>query len=630
MALYTAVALFMLYPAWTDPAHGVVADWSHPDAIGNHWLYQWVPERLLAGESLLHNERYYWPVGDAPFLAGNGSDAVPFTALAAWVDWPFSVTLWCLVLVVLNGVAGMVVAETVGVTGGAAVLTGAFLVFSPYVGRELSAGRFAQAGLFLSAFFLASWLRHLERPSWGRGALAAALYAAAAFQYWYYGLWLALAGAILWLGRPALAPLVRFVPPALALTAPPLAMFLANWSAIPGADEAVFPHPISIDYALPATFPVWSGTGPLSSVGLPISLSVLALLGLRGADPRVRGPVLAAAAVFYALCLGPELLAVDGETLGVPAPFQLVYAATASLRRFWWPYRHIAPLTIVLLPLAARGAERLLAWLNVPLAVGVALILLPLELYARGAVVEVSASWWAPPPAYTALAALPEGNVLELPIYERLARHESPLSYQFAHRKPLVTGHAMWVDRVRPPAWDEWVRTQPLLDALRRFEAGELSGSWTMPEGVAPWDAGAVRYVTVSREYFPTSLEALRKAHVAFLTEWYGPPVVKSGGVMIWDVGEPPRARAHVFPVWTPPQTYVNASALGAAPDIVHARGWMNWPRSFPPTEPERSSPATEREARLSHLPPLVRRKIERELPDTGGALDAPTDDAAP
>lgn len=620
--LYTAVALFMLYPAWTSPSHGVVADWTHPDALGNHWLYQWTAETLASGGSILHNDRYYWPVGDAPFLAGNGSDAVPFTLLGAWLDWPFSVTLWCLLTIVLNGLGGFAIAEAVGVTGGGAIVTGAMLVFCPYVVRELSAGRFAQAGLWTAAFFLAAWIRLLDAPSWKRGALAGVLFSLTAFQYWYYGLWMAVAGALFWAFRPSIAPLLRFVPFALAGTLPPLLLFLTNWTAIPGVDEATFPHPISVEYALFAGFPVWSGTGELASLGLPILLTALAAAGWRSVPkPLARGAV-AAALVFYALSLGPELLVQDGKSSEIPGPFQVVYRWSATLQRFWWPYRHLAPLTLVLLPLAARGAERLVRWLNLPMAALLVVGLLPVELYARGAVVEVSTSWFTAPKTYQALAEQPAGNVLELPLYEKIARNESSLSYQRVHQKTLINGHAMWVDRVRPAAWNVWIAEQPLLHALRQFEAGTLTGQWALTPGQTPWETGAVAYISLNREYFPGELGDLLDHHATFLTAWYGKPMLKGGGVRVWDVrGLPPHV-SYFWPKWSPPSDYVTASGLASLPDAVNPAGWLNWPRGFPPAPPEARSTTFDEELRNSRLPAALRRRLEREASpdDTGEA----------
>ena len=611
--VYTVAALYMLYPSWTSPRHGVVGDWTHPDALGNHWLYRWTAEQLSTGRSILHNDRYYWPVGDAPFLAGNGSDAVPFTLLGGWLAWPFSVTAWCLLTLVLNGLGGFAIARAVGAGGGAALVTGALLVFSPYVVRELSAGRFAQAGLWTASFFLAAWIRLLAAPSWRLGAAAGALFSISAFQYWYYGLWMAMAGASLWIAQPRAAVVVRFAPFALGGTLPPLALFAAHWSEIPGVAESTFPHPISVDYGLFAAFPAWSGTGELASVGLPAVLTLAACVGWRSTPATLARGLFACVLLFYALALGPEILRADGVSTGIAGPYAGVYRWSEALRRFWWPYRHIAPLTLVLLPLAAKGAERWLRWIRLPAGPVLIVALVPIELYARGAVVDVSTSWFTAPTTYQKLAALPAGNLLELPIYQKIARNESALSYQWVHQKTLINGHAMWVDRVRPAGWDAWVSAQPLLDALRKFEAGELRGDWHLAPGQSPWETGAVSYISLNREYFPGDLGELRDHHATFLAAWFGEPILKGEGVRVWDVQSPAPVVAYRWPAWDPPSVYVDASGLSSVPASVDPAGWLNWPRSFPPTPPKSRSFTLDNEIRNSRLPPGLRRRLERE-----------------
>jgi hypothetical protein len=621
--VYLAIALFQLYPAWTDPVHGVVGDWTHPDTLGNHWLYRWIAEELAGGGSILHNDRYYHPVGDAPFLAGNGSDAIPFALLGSWLAWPFSITAWSVLTMVLNGLAAYALARAAGAGPRGALVAGATLLFTPFVPRELSAGRFAQASLWGCGFFLASWLRLLDAPSARRGIVAGLWFGVAAFTYWYAGLWMAMAGALLWAFRPRPRALVAFVPAALAATVPPLLLFLRRWQEIPGVTEADFPHPIAVSYALTPSFPLWSGSGALSSVTLPLVVTLLAVAGWSRASRPLRLGVAAAAVLFYALCLGPEILAPDGTSTGIPGPYQLVYRWHGTLHRFWWPYRHVAPLALVLVPLVALGAERVVERIGARGGAALLVLALPIELYARGAAVDVEASWFEPPAAYRALAELEPGNVAELPLFHAIARTESSISYQWVHGRTLVNGHAMWVDRVRPGEWDAWIATQPLLDALVRFEQGELSGAWSLPAGAEPVDLAAVRYVTLNREYFPGELAPLMRHHAKMLTAWYGPPVVATGGVRVWDLSRRVGDGTWTFPAWDAPDDYVSASGLASLPaDMIRAAGWRNWRRSVPPVAPT-DAPVAEDPSRYADLPSMLRRKLERTQPatsDTAGA----------
>jgi len=600
---YLAAALYLLWPAWTAP-EGWVGDWTHPDMISNHWLYRWVAD--VGPTGLLHNDRYYFPVGDAPWLAGNGSDAVLYGLLA---PLGLGVTGWVVLTLVGNGLAGMALGRAAGATHGAAAVAGAFLVICPYVSREIAAGRFAQAPLWPSALFLAAWLRLLDAPSLARGVGAGLLFGLCAFGYWYYGLWMAMAGAILWLGRRDRRALVSFVPVALAVTVPPLAVFARNWQAVPGVEELVFPHPIAVDNAMPVSFPVWPGTGELANVVLPLTLLVLWVRG------RPTWPQVAAASWFAVLALGPELLGPDGTTTGVPGPFQLVYGGAEALRRLWWPYRHVAPLLLVLLPVAAVGLSRLQASLRA--APALVALALPVELYARGGTVQVPASYLDAPEVYEELTAEAPGHLVELPLAAAITRSQASLAYQAIHGRTLVNGHGMWVARVRPAAWDTWLQAQPLLGQLVAYEGGAALEPWSLaPGGLQPLLAQGVRWISVNREFFPGELEDLRDHHRAFLQAVCGPPKLRGQGVWIWDLAACPGGD-WTFPAWKLPDSFVDASGRTSIPGNVPSAGFRAWPRSFPPSVPTPAT-ATNNADAWADLPSMVRRKLEREAEQDG------------
>ena len=594
-AIYLLLALYQLYPAWTSPAHGVVGSWAHPDMISNHWLYRWVAEQLTSGGSILHNDRYYFPIGDAPWLAGNGSDAVPATLIAALLAWPFSVTVWTLLTITLNGLGGYALARVVGAGHRGALVGGAALVLCPYLVYEISCARLAQAPIYWSAFFLASWIHLLRQPSWRRGLGAALLFGGAAFTYWYYGLWMAMTGAALWLLIPTGRgrALRFFLPWALLFTLPPLLVFLGAWSQIPGVADGVFPSPLAMATSLPPTFPLWLGHSELSSLALPVTVWALALAGLgRGPDRSLRLGLIGVAGFFYLLCLGPDLVWPDGSSTGIPGPFRLVYGSLAPLRRFWWPYRHLAPMTLALVPLMALGAERLVArwgsqgsWAFAGL-----LLAMPIEEWARDGSVEVTISYWRPPAAYEALGALPEGHLLELPLSAALTRSQPSLSYQWLHHRTLVNGHAMWVKRVRPAAWDEWLAHQPLLDALRRFEDGTLSGPFTLPDGaVASLRAQGLRYLSVNPEFYPGELSPLGAFEADLLHELFGEPVIEDANLAVWDLEGWTGSASLSLPRWWPPADQIQPDGRTTLPATARSAGWQLWERSLPPLAPRRS-----------------------------------------
>ncbi len=612
--LGVGAALWMLYPAWLDGAHAVVGDWRHPDMISNHWLYRWVAERLLAGESLLHNDRYYYPVGDAPWLAGNGSDAVPYTLVAAWLPWPGSVTLWVLLTIALNGVAGWALARAAGARSGA-LLAALALALCPYVAHEAMGMRLSQAPLYWTAFFLAAWLRLLDRPTAGRGLLAGLLYAATALTYWYQGLWAAMAGAVLFAFRPRLRALAGFLPAAVLPVAPVLALFLRHWSDIPGTSEDVFPHPLALASSLPPTFPVWTGAVERHEVATSLVVLLLAGWGLRRPRRWWAGGFAAVAVVFYALALGPDILLPSGADTGIPGPFRLVYGALPPLRRFWWPYRHAAVMLVALLPLAARGLDDLLdrAGRRAPAALLAVLAVLPLDLALRGGRLDVPVSWWEAPAAYERLRDLPGEAILELPIAPELATSQQTLSYQWVHRKKLVNGHAMWVDRVRPDAWDAWVAGNTFLSRLQEYERGRLFGPFAFrPEDVAALHELGIRYLVVNAEYFPKALYGLVPNYRVLLTEAFGPPVLSfRDHLFAWDVDRYGWKGALEAPEFRLPEGYLAEADGSRMLDLGYNRplGWRTVARLFPPVIPPRGEdlPAAEAPVPEAPAPPPAR-----------------------
>ena len=619
--LYGVAALFQLYPAWLDLEHGVVGDWMHPDMISNHWLYRWLPEELLGGGSIVHNDRYYHPIGDGPWLAGNGSDAVPYTLVALLVDWPGSATVWVGLMIVLNGLCGFALSRAAGASAAASVIGGLFLAWSPYIAFELGCARFAQGPLYWFAFFLACWIRLLEKPTWGRAAAAGLFYAACAFTYWYYGLWAALLGAVMWAFRRDWLALGRFLPFAIGGTAPFLYVFLSNWSGIPGTVDEGFPHVLAIESSLPFSFALTSGSGPLSTIVLPWLLTGLAIAGLkRPWSPMLRG-LAVAAVIFYLLALGPHMLLPSGEDTGVPGPYLVAYGGVGVLRRFWWPYRHIAALTIVLAPLAALGAERILAQAGEWKAHAVVALvaLLPMELQARATNVNVVTSWWEQPEVYEQLAERPGEVLLELPLSSEITRSQQSLSYQWAHGKTLANGHAMWVERVRPDAWDTWLASHPLLDAMHRQERGEQVGTVTLAAAsFEALQADGLQLITLSAEFFPGRLSDLAELHEVTLTELFGEPVLDQDSLLVWDVASWTGVTEVTFTSYAVPSDYITQEG-GIDPHAasVHSLGWRPLQKDFPPVIPPEDAFAAEsdeeKEKRIKALPPMVRRRLERE-----------------
>mgnify|MGYP000103150292 CR=1 FL=1 len=94
--LSVLIATARIGPAVLSPNSFLVGGWGHPDNLGNHWLLVWVAERVLAGESILHNQEDYVPFGDYPWLAGNGSEGLLYAPFHWLLGYPTAVPIWLL------------------------------------------------------------------------------------------------------------------------------------------------------------------------------------------------------------------------------------------------------------------------------------------------------------------------------------------------------------------------------------------------------------------------------------------------------------------------------------------------------------------------------------------------------
>ena len=592
--------------------------------ISNHWLYRWIAQRLLAGQGILHNGDYYLPIGDAPWLAGNGSDAIPATAISLLLPWPFSITIWCLIIIVLNGLGGLALARTLGARRAGATAAGLFVALSPYVAYEMSGMRLAQAPLYWMLFFFAAWLRLLDQPSAKRGLWAGLLYGATAFTYWYYGLWAALVGGALFLIQPRWRSMLVFVPVALLTTLPFLALFLGNWTEIPGAAEASFPHPLALRSSLWPGWPLLNGTGTAPALALPMLLVGLVAWGWFRARPA-RGLVwrrwIALAVLvglFYLLSLGPALTGLAGQSTGVPGLYTLAYGTAGVLRRFWWPYRHAVMVTTLLLPFAALGFDALTdsvqrrwrpgAWALLPALAA----LLLLELYARGTGVTVQASWWQAPEPYQALAELEGDALVELPLAPALAQNQQSLSYQWVHGKRLLNGHAMWVERVRPDAWDAYVQANSFLAGLQAYELGQGGLSFEVqPADIQALRDLGLRHVVVNAEYLPGKLITLVPRYETIFNALFGKPVLNHANLVIaWDLDAYTGVSSVEVTAWEPLEENLSTDGTNVAEvGSINSLGWRPLDRSLPPAWPS-EEPTWEQT--LQGMPPMLRNKLER------------------
>ncbi|MCB9760156.1 MAG: hypothetical protein H6739_10010 [Alphaproteobacteria bacterium] len=536
LLLSAGLAVERLGEVARDPGGVLVCDWTHPDCLGNHWLMVWVAERLSSGASILHNDAYYAPIGDAPWLAGNGSEGFLYLPLHLALGWPTGLGVWALLAVTANGLAGYVLGRAAGAGRWGALVSAAAVGSCVYVVQEMGAGRFTQADVAWAALGLAGVLAVAERPGWARAVAAGGALAVAAILYWYHGMFLALAAALLVGARAATrAPipwrrLAVLSALALALALPMLAIYLLNWDQIPGTTgPEPFPHPEAIGDALRPEWPFAVQDGRMVSQAMALPVVLLAAVSLgrlalrRSERPATDLGLAAVAAVFYLLAMGPS-----GPL------YEPLYGLAAPLRRFWWPHRHLVMVHLAAAALAARAVPALSggrAWREAALGVVLALSVSP-ALRLQGAPTRIHQSPVSlPPDFYVEVAALPGELLLQLPFTPQVASSQTPLIYQLYHHKRMVNGHAPWVDRVRPPAWDAMVQENSFLAGLYAYEQGDPGWpgvAWRFREAdLQALINEGLAVIVVDQEHYPLPARALYEGHRALLTELFGPPEVR-------------------------------------------------------------------------------------------------------
>ncbi len=595
IVLCGVAAALITDPAWRDPAGTMVCHMSHPDCASNHWLLAWVAERIGSGESLAHNDAYYWPIGDAPFVAGNGGEGFLYAPFHWIFGWPIGASLFLPLLVLGNGLAAINLARAFGTSPAGALLVGATTASSVYALRELSSGRFSQADLIWLLCFLAAWVRFLDTPTRRRAVVSGVLLAITSTLYWYYGFFGVLAGGLIWATRT----LKKRVPSRLlgafagvyvVLIALPLWWFASHFTVVPGVTEAAFPHPEAIRDALVFAFPFTVSSGRFviqalpAVVGLGVLLRIYQLIRQPDSRDWKDAALIVMALAFLLLALGPR-----ASVGALGSPFEWVYGLAAPLRRFWWPSRHIVVANLAWTLLAARALPTLSP--RRELCLGIALfgaVFLSLHLQGIHSRVQVTQLEGFPPPFYEAVRALDGDVAITLPLAPEVAASQRHLLYQRTHQKRLLTGHALWVDRIRPAKWDQFVAQNSLLSGIQALERGTAHTIEVTATDLHQLISEGVGVIVLNQEHYPARLEEVAKRDRTALTALFGPPSLDGDGMWAWRL-ETPRdetPRVATLEPWTwPPDLKPRADDTPVSRHTV--RSTVFRPASNAPAKPQ-------------------------------------------
>jgi len=574
------IGVLRLGPAFWAPSQYLVGGWGHPDNLGNHWLLVWVAERVLAGESLLHNTQYYLPVGDHPWLAGNGSEGFLFLPFYALLGWPVGTVPLVLLYFIGIGLGGYVISVAAGAGRAASLIGSVVLTASGFWVREMNAGRFSQLDgmwLLLSLGLFIGLCVKKRSAVWTLGCgLCVGL---TGVFYWYYAYFFVLSASIVVLSALVCRFSIQWrqVLQAAAIslvTISLLAMvYWQNWDLVPGVDEGVFPAPDAYADAMTLSgawlVPFGRTAGAVQSVPT-LLLSVLTCVRFRHWSQKQRWGMLMA----LILCLAFGLLAFGPKT----PFFQLVYGWSEPLRRFWWPSRHLILWTVGFSILSSLGGKYLVdrfsnskqLWMAIGLSA-----LIPFSLWVQGdrpfhanhTPVE------HPVEEYLPIADIDGDGIIMPPINPRIANTQLPLLLQLTHKKRLLTGHGMWVDRVRPDAWDEFVSENALLQALLDYELGDSAQVLITSSDIEELQVNGMDLIVLDAKLFPRPMAGLVPNLAKVYTQLFGQPVHRGDQIRVWNIRNWTGTTTIDFPAWSLPPNLTLGNGRHKMPNPVVGRG---------------------------------------------------------
>ena len=584
MGLCLTLSVFMaalrLGPVLWNPSQYSVGGWGHPDNLGNHWLLVWVAERLRMGESILHNTEYYVPVGDYPWLAGNGSEGFLYAPFHWLLDWPTAVVPLVVLYFVGIGLGGYTIALQAGAGRWGALVASTVLTSSGFWTREMNAGRFSQLDgmwLLLSFGLFLGLCIQSRIKLWIVGC--GICIGLTGFFYWYYAYFFVVSAAVcvgcallfrlkLQWKQISQAALVSWI------TIAPLAfIYWKNWSLVPGVNEVVFPSPDAFADAMTLSgswlVPFGRTAGAVQSIPT-LLLTVAGCAQIRKFDLNQRWGVFSA----LLLCLVFGLLAFGPKT----PLFELFYGWADPLRRFWWPSRHLVIWTVGFSILSGFGAQTLLERVSKrvrgPTSVGLAL-LIPLSFWLQGAQpfhanhtpIEYPVEEYAP------IAALNGDAIIMHPINPKVANTQLPLLLQLTHRKRLLTGHGMWVDRVRPQAWDQFIEGNTFLSSLSKYEVGETTELTVSEKDIRALEVQGLDLIVLDAKLFPRPLMGLVPNLAKVYTTLFGQPTHRGEQLRVWSTANWTGTTQIELPTWILPPNLTLGNGRHKMPDPAEGRG---------------------------------------------------------
>ncbi|MDP2313235.1 MAG: hypothetical protein Q8P41_10045 [Pseudomonadota bacterium] len=462
--LMVLTAWVLLLPASASPGSLLPGNAMHPDLPGTVNFF-WLVETHGALAATHSRLLMYPAIVDRVLMQGMPFDALAAVPLLALLGWPTGFVVFQVLVLAAAGAAMAWLGATWWRSTAAGLVAGFAWQSAGVFLRELEQGRPTHLfGAIFAPLAFGFFARALVEGRRRDAFLAGACTAASALAYWYWGIFCALALAVLWglslrEGRAAVRVVTDSLLGFALIVGLPLAYTLARVEDQPAV-------------SVQAWDTVWDGVGarqPLVSLlkeraraardegalGLRPLVLLLAVLGAWSQRRRRWIAAVALVVLGVALSAGPWWDLPWGPRF--PAPF-LAFTHLPLLRRLWWPERTLFVAALGVALLVGGGGARVIGWLairRVPPAVGVAAILA--LLYAEAVLVDRGFPLGTTPgnPSERALAlAAGKGPVLILPQDVPGRQKEASLLIdQVFHGRATVNGFVSPVSSAAPDAY---------------------------------------------------------------------------------------------------------------------------------------------------------------------------------
>ena len=549
-----ALALWMTGPVWIAEEPSFIGHWGALDLPGSVWAHWWVAASLADGHSPFIDTVSFHPIGLDPVLQYNIIDAI---VGAPWV-WLFGVRIGYNVATVIalttTGFGGYILGRGAQMSWRGAIFVAFAIQSSSAIALELYEGRLSQ---FLLVFFLlalAALQKLIHTHPNGKTALWLGVSAAlTALVYWYAGLFLILAAAVMigvsrsQLNRQRLMWIGCSVIVGAALVLPFVAELASQWSSLPGMQRSTADptfttnvvslktgREIAVENSRWILWPLLSRANQEAGHQLGLIPVLFVVLALRQKKTGLAS-WLTIAAFGWVLALGPVFHGYSSST-DVSAPFGWLQDLSPLFARMWWPQR-FEILTAVGISMAAgfgidlwlKDRQKATYWWFLALFLCVA------DAPVRSGVLPSRAS--VEPTVYPGLYEGLDGAVITTPIHPPVQILNHQRFAQTQHELPIINGNGEHIPSHAPAAWTRWIDNSKVLTALNTLQIDHSVDINIDPTDIQYLIDAGFKYASVDPSVYGTPVGRNWAAtHGTVFTQLWGEPIRRHRGGAVWAV----------------------------------------------------------------------------------------------